>query len=144
MSEYYLYFIIGVFLILFFSGTRIYRNHMRIKYMKLFSDYQSLLEYIMGKAFTIIYKDRILIYSLEATKLDDKQFKVITHDFVNLTVKMLGTVLYKELKKLYGSEETLVFTMVEFFNDRYENDEIRKSSMDSITNEEESNDITTR
>ena len=143
MSIYYFYFYITAFAVLFTVGVIIYRSHMRIKYAKLFNEYQSILEYVMEKAFNIIYKDRILIYSLEATKLDDKEFKVITHDFVNLTVKMLGTVLYKELKTLYGNEETFVFTMVEYFNDRYENDEIRKNSMDSITNEEESNVPTT-
>ena len=65
------------------------------------------LEYHMKKAYDIVFKDKIMIYSLEGMKLDDFQFKVIAKDFAKLILKILGLHykvnlnFFMVIKKLY-------------------------------------------
>ena len=105
----------------------------RVNFIKDFESYIAVLEYHMSKAYDIIHKDRILVYSLEATHIPDKEFNTTTQEFVRLVVKLLGPVLYKEFLELYGNEDTFYFLLVEYFNSRYEDDEIRKNSLDTLT-----------
>jgi hypothetical protein len=104
-------------------------------FIKDFADYRAVLEYHMEKAYDIIHKDRILVYSLEATHIPDKEFNETTQAFMKLVVRMLGPVLYKEYLALYGDEDTFYFLLGDYFNARYENDEIRKNSLDSLTDQ---------
>lgn len=112
------------------------RNRM-MKKIETFSSYLSLLEYHMLKAYDIIYKDKILIYSLEGIKINDSDFNMISKSFVKLVLKLLGENLTNELIELYGSEETLLINIVEYFNTKVENDEIRERAKDNIINNEE-------
>jgi len=89
----------------------------------------------MEKSYDMIHKDRILTYSLEASRLDDTNFNRASKDFVSLVIKLLGPMLYKEFLFLYGDIDTFTFVVLEYFNTRYENDEIRKSSIDELTEE---------
>jgi hypothetical protein len=93
--------------------------------------------YHMDRAYAIIYKDRLLIWSVEATKVSDPDFAKITKDYVELVIKMLGPMLYKEMMYLYGNDDTLLFTVVEYFNDKYENDEIRDASIENLQDEKD-------
>jgi hypothetical protein len=102
-----------------------------------FTDYASVLEYHMNKAYEIIHKDRILVYSLDASRVNDEDFNVISQDFARLVIKLIGPNLYKEFVFLYGDEDTLIFNMIEYFNTRYEADEVRKSSMDTMMEKQE-------
>jgi len=104
----------------------------RQSYIINFESYITILNYHLEKAFDIIYKDRVLIYSLEATKMDDDQFEVTTKDFIKLVLKMVGPTIVEELTFLYGDEETFLFNITEYFNTRFEDDEIRKTSMTSL------------
>jgi hypothetical protein len=101
-----------------------------------FKDYITILNYHMDKAYALIYKDKIFIYSTEAIKLTDKQFAEISKEFANLTLKMIGPSLKKEFLSIYGTEETLLFSIVEYFNSRYEEDEIQKAAADKIMNKD--------
>lgn len=112
---------------------RVHKKHITMSYMKDFASYIGVLEYHMQKAYDIIYKDRVLTYSLEATSLPEKEFNAACQDFANLVIKMIGPRLYEEVCFLYGDEQTFVFNLVEYFNDKYESDEIRKSSINSLT-----------
>jgi len=128
---YIISFIIGIiFCKLFLSKKNI--NIPMIEYIKNFEAYSVVIMFYMSKAYEIIYKDHILIYSIEATKIDDGQFQEAVESFVKLTLKMMGQNLIQEFLIFYGSEETLYFNLVEFFNDKYETDEIRKQSVDAI------------
>lgn len=100
--------------------------------IKSFSNYLTTIEYYLEKAYEIIHKDRILIYSLEATTVSDKEFTSISKDYISLVLKMMGPTLIEEFVFLYGNEETLFFNIIEFFNSKYEEDEIRKDSMDNL------------
>jgi len=86
----------------------------------------------MEKSFDIIYKDRILVYSIEGTKPDDDIIKQNSIDFTKLTLKLLGSTLTEEYIYLYGDEETFIFIIVEYFNTKAEHDEIKQASIDQI------------
>ncbi len=104
-----------------------------IEYIKNFEPYNIVIMFYMSKAYEIIYKDHILIYSIEATKIDDEQFQEAVESYVKLTLKMMGQNLIQEFLVFYGSEETLYFNLIEFFNNKYESDEIRKQSVEAIS-----------
>jgi hypothetical protein len=97
-----------------------------------FESYVAILEYHMKKAYDIIYKDKILIYSLEAVKINDIEFNVVSKDFAVLVMKLIGDNLKEEFIELYGSEETFIFNLIEYFNSRFENDEIREKARENI------------
>jgi len=104
----------------------------RQSYVEKHEQYMKVLDYYMEKSFDIIYKDRILVYSIEGTKPDDNIIKQNSIDFAKLTLKLLGSTLTKEFIYLYGDEETFMFTIVEYFNTKAEHDEIKQASIDQI------------
>lgn len=128
---------ISLFLVGVFLTIRLYYSKRRREMIKDFSEYMSVLQYHMEKAYDIIHKDRILVYSLDASTLTDKEFNRATHDFVRLLIKLLGPMLFKEFVFLYGNEDTFMFNVMEYFNTRYEDDEIRKSSLENLSEAEE-------
>lgn len=125
--------VIGVLFVVYRLFKYERQTKRRETFIHLFTFYSTVLEYHMEKAYEIVHKDRILIYSLEATKLPDKEFNEVTQEFVRLTLKLLGPVLYKEFLELYGDENTLIFTVVEYFNSKYEDDAVRQSSMSILS-----------
>jgi hypothetical protein len=127
-----LFFIISISLIILYID----RNRLS-RMTEKFTDYVSVLEYHLVKAYDIIYKDRILIYSLEATKVDDKEFNIISKDFVYLVLKFIGPNLKDQFVELYGNEETFIFNIVEYFNTRIEKDEIRERAKENLFTEDE-------
>ena len=107
----------------------------KIKIFKIvtnFEKYLLILEYHMQKAYDIIYKDRILIYSLEAVRVNDIDFNIISKDFALLVLKLVGPNLKNEFVNLYGNEETFMFVLMEYFNSKFEDDEIRKKAEDNL------------
>jgi hypothetical protein len=55
----------------------------------------------MEKSFDVIYKDRVLIYSIEGTKPSEDDNKRNSIDFAKFTLKLLGPTLVKEFTFLY-------------------------------------------
>jgi len=117
-------------------AIRLYMSNKRSFFVINFSAYMTVLNYNMEKAYDLIHKDRILIYSMEASRLDDTEFNRASQDFVRLLVKLLGPMLYKEFVFLFGDVDTFTFNVIEYFNTRYEDDEIRKASVENLTEEE--------
>jgi len=114
----------------------IYSAHRRERIIKNFADYTAVLEYHLSKAYEMIHKDKILIYSIEATKLPDKEFNRFSKDFARLVEKMLGKRLLKEFIYLYGGYDTFLFNVIEYFNSKYESDEIRHAAMENVMESE--------
>ena len=108
----------------------------RLYYIKNFKEYMSVYEYHMDKAYDLIHKDKILAYSLDAYRVPDEDYEKISQDFVKLVRKLMGPALMDELIRLYGGEDSFIFVMLEYFGRRYEDDEIRKSAMSNLTQEE--------
>ena len=114
----------------------IYRYIKRLYYIKNFKDYISVLEYHMDKAYDIIHKDRILAFSLDAYRVPDEEYEAISQDFVRVVQKYIGPTLLREFVQLYGNEDAFLFIVLDFFHRRYEQDEIRKTAMDNLTQED--------
>jgi len=112
-----------------------FMDYKRAGQIKGFADYLTVLEYHMNRAYDLIHKDRILIYSLEGMRVKDEEFNTISQDFVKLVLKFIGPSLQKDFVNFYGSEDTFIFNMVEYFNTRYEEDSIRKETMDEMSSD---------
>lgn len=128
---YGLIFIFFSLIVLFFLISNYkYRTHRIEKY----SDYMAILQINLEKAYNMIYKEKVLVYSLEAIKLPEEQLNAISRDFVALVIKFLGPKLYKEYILLYGDYETFTFNILDYFNTKYEEDGIRKDSINDLMN----------
>lgn len=139
--QFYQYFIIIINSI--FAGLmsivawKVYNHLKRVRCVQNFQDYIAVLEYHMVRAYEMIHKDRIFTYSLEGMRVKEEDIDKISQDFVRLVIKLIGPTLYKEFTHLYGDTDTFVFNILEYFNTRYEDDEIRKQSLDSLTEQED-------
>jgi len=136
------YIILGFFGILFAAvlsvvSFRIYMTRKRGEFIKNFPEYMGVLNFHMEKAYEMIHKDRILVYSLEAQGLDDKNFNIASQDFVRLVIKLLGPMLYNEFVFLYGDIDTFTFNVLEYFNTKYESDEIRQTAIENLGEDED-------
>ena len=126
-----------LFTICFMFGIRAILNYMRHqRIISNFADYTSVLQFYMEKAYDMLHKDRILVYSLEATKLPEEQINVVSRDFISLVEKLLGPRLRKEFIFLYGNYETFAFVLVEYFSTSYENDAIRRDAVGEMMESE--------
>ena len=110
---------------------RLIENNERRNYIKNFADYATVLEFYEERAYDIIYKDKLLVYSLEATKVNDKEFQVISKDFSKLVLRLLGPTLQEEFEKMFGLD-ALFINMMEYFNRRYEDDEVRHEATNTM------------
>lgn len=127
--------IIGVW---FVGGiaVSIIRKRRREIYIDKFMQYRSVLEYHMEKAYEMIHKEHILTYSLDAFRIDEKDYDKISKEFVKLVSKFIGPTLLKEYIDLYGDIDTYTFNALDYFATRYENDEIRNTALEQITEAE--------
>ena len=110
---------------------KILRDKKLERYIDSFEKYIIPLDFFMNKSYEMIYKDRILAFSLDGYKVDDKDFELISKEFCKLTIKLMGGSFYKEFTNFFGNEESLFLYMNEYFNSKYEDDEIRRTSLDS-------------
>jgi hypothetical protein len=124
------------FIVLFFCGREVFLHKKRETMITNFDSYSAVLQFHMEKAYSMVHKDQILVYSLEATTLPDAEFHKASFDFIKLVEKLLGPTLVKELVFLYGNYDTFVFNLAEFFNTRYDEDEIRKASINEMMESE--------
>ena len=134
-------FAIGLMYVFFVIRSRNIKKSIQFKIIsdavKSFDSYVSVLEFHMHKAFDIIYKDRILVFSIDGLSPNEGELDVIAKDFSRLVLKLLGPALIEQFILLYGNEETFLFNIVEYFNTRYENDEIKQGALDNLSNSEE-------
>jgi len=124
--------IIPLVICFFFGLKAILNDKQKNRMIKDFTDYISVLQFHMEKAYDMIHKDRVLVYSLEATKVPEEQINIASKDFITLVQKLIGPRLLKEFVFLYGNYETFAFILAEYFSTRYEDDEIRKTSMNDM------------
>lgn len=129
-------FLFSIFLYLFYNllKRKISNEENKLFHKKInnFDSYLSVLEYYMNTSYDIIYKDRVMVYSLEATKIPDNELEPIVKDFISLTIKFLGPRLTNEFIHFYGNEETFYFIVGQTFYLKYENDKIRESSTSNL------------
>jgi len=114
----------------------IYNDYRRTTLVKNFADYHGALNFYLEKGYDLLHKDRILIYSLEATTLPDKEFDKVSKEFVKLVEKSMGPRFLKELIFFYGTHDALTFAILEYFHSKYEIDEIRKTAIENLQEKE--------
>jgi hypothetical protein len=102
------------------------------KFVGKFINIHSILSFHMDASYDTIHKDNILIYSLDGVKPDEKDIDHLTHEFVKLTIKLSGPNMIDIFTELYGDEDNLYFVMMDYFNRRFEDDEIRATAIDNI------------
>lgn len=140
MTELYILIVILCLVLLFYKNLQtkklIIQNKISSDVINQFDKLMSILHYNMNKAYEIIYKENIFIYSLEAVKISDAQFKKTGKDFCKLVLKLCGPNIKNNLIILFGDEETLFFNMLEFFNKKYEEDEISKTTSTNLVQED--------
>lgn len=136
----FFYIIIFMFLVFSIFFSFIYfsfeylkiRNNERTGFINNFENYMILFNYHMDKAYEIIYKERIMVFSIEGMKLTENEFQVVARDFATLVLRMIGPNVKSSLISLYGNEETLLFNIFEYFSNKFENDEVYRSSVDNM------------
>lgn len=125
-----------VFVFLCWIGKILFIHRKRETIIKNFESYTAVLQFHMDKAYNMVHKDQVLVYSLEATTLPDAEFHKASFDFIKLVEKLLGPTLLKEMVFLYGNYDTFAFNLAEYFNTRYDDDEIRKASVGEMMEKE--------
>jgi len=135
--EFFLININILFLILIVFIIKVYENFRKYKFIESFESYMLVLNYFMEKAYDMIYKDSLLIYSVEAMKVDEEQFSQISKGFANLTINLIGPKIHKEFSEFFGNEDVFLFNLIEFFNTKYEGDEIRKTAIGNLMESED-------
>jgi hypothetical protein len=101
-----------------------------------YESYIVTLDYFCKKAYDLIYKDKIMIYSLEAMALNDAQYQAASKDFCNLVFKFLGPSLVNEFTDFFGNDKTLMVNILEYFNTNYENDKIKEQATENMMGKE--------
>lgn len=112
------------------------RNNYRIEQINTSENYLAVLQQQMDKAYSMIYNDRVIPYSLEGYRLSEEEYNNVLKDYINLVIKFLGPNLYSDLIDYFGDESSLMLNMTERFNTRYENDEIRKGTTNQLMGNE--------
>jgi len=151
---YYLAAIFFIIVIGFFACRSLFYMKKRERMVIQFPEYSALLKLHMEKAYDMIYKDQILTFSLEASRLPDKEYNISVRAFIKLVEKMLGKglckefiflygdydtfvfnlaeYLCKEFIFLYGDYDTFVFNLAEYFVSLYDSDAIRETAMENV------------
>ena len=113
-----------------------------VEKIKEFGSYLSFLHYHMDRAYDIIHKDQILVYSVDGMKLEEDKLELAVKNFSKITLDFIGPIMSEELVDLYGDEDTLLLNIAEYFTTKYEDDEIRDESLKDImgTNENDISD----
>ena len=57
------------------------KNNQYLDFIKYYEHYFIVLTLHMDKAFEIIYKEKIMAFSMEAMKINDNQYRTISKDF---------------------------------------------------------------
>ena len=123
------------FLLICFSISRYFNKKIDLEFIVNFSSYIAVLQYHMDKAYDMIHKDRILIYSLESVKPSEDEIILASKDFSKLVLRFLGPRMERNLMYLYGDKETLVLNLIDYFNTKFDDDEIRQKSVDNMINQ---------
>lgn len=128
------YLIFFILIFLFYKIGKYIFSEIKIFFkILIFTKYLGILNYHLEKAYDIIYKDKIIVYSLEATKPNEQDIDKINKEFILLTIKMIGNKLEDQLIDFYGSKENLLFNIGLYFVEKYEDDSIRKSALDTLS-----------
>lgn len=131
--------VIFIVILLLFISISIYVFEKRIKDYKIrmlmvkeFSNYMAILEYFMNKSYDLVFKDKILPYSIDGFKMNQEELDNVLKEYVTLVMKLIGPNLQTELENLFGDRISLLRNITEYFHNRLENDQIRKTVLSNM------------
>lgn len=101
-----------------------------------YESYIVTLDYFCKKAYDLVYKDKIMIYSLEAMAFNNVQYQAVSKEFCSLVFKFLGPSLISEFTDFFGDDKTLMVNILEYFNTNYENDKIKETATENMMGKE--------
>jgi len=101
-----------------------------------YESYIVTLDYFCKKAYDLIYKGKIMIYSLEAMGLNDAQYQAVSKEFCSLVFRLLGHSLVNEFTDFFGDDKTLMINILEYFNTNYEDDKIKEQATENMMGKE--------
>lgn len=137
-----LYFYLSIYIpviAIIFSVLSIINKYLQnitdIKMMKSFQDYETLMDYYFDKAYTTIYKDNILVFSVEGMSPNEEDVENIQHQYLDLLTKMMGSWLLNRIENYYGDRKTFYYNALTYFDVHYENDAIKKDAIENQISE---------
>jgi len=74
-----------------------------------------------------------MVYSVNATKLVGKELDEIKKEYCDLTLKLLGPKLTRDLREVYG--DSLLFNILLYFEEKYDEDEIYSATVNKMKEE---------
>lgn len=107
------------------------------RFVEKFVDVHAIMTFHMEAAYETIHKDNILVFSLDGVKPNEKDIDHLSHEFIKLVMTLSGPNMLGLFAELYGDEDTLFFVMMDYFNRKFEDDEIRTAAIDNIQEGEE-------
>lgn len=126
--------ILGFISIALFLSSYYYYNYKRDYTIILnFENYIIVFDHFLMKSFSIIYKEDIFIYSIDAYTPSNKD--ELCKKFIMLFLKLIGPRLKKQFVYFFGSEEALLANVVTYFSTKFEDDQIRKAATEKSLNQ---------
>jgi len=107
------------------------------KLIENFVHIHAILTFHMDASYETIHKDNILVYSLDGLKPNEENIDDLCREFVKLTMKLAGSNMTDLFTELYGGDENMFFVMMDYFNRRFEDDEIRAQAIENIQDGDE-------
>lgn len=106
-----------------------------------YSEYMGVLQYILDKAYMIIHKTELVTFSLEGYRPDGPELQKAMVNYIDLAKKFLGPNLIESFIMFFGDEHTFYFNLMEYFHNRFENDEIRNTTISNMMKDEDDVDV---
>ena len=102
------------------------------KLIENFDHIHAILTFHMEASYETIHKDNILVYSLDGLKPNEENINELSREFVKLTMTLAGPNMVELFIELYGDDENMFFVMMDYFDRRFEDDEIRAQAIENI------------
>jgi len=129
--------VIGVIFSILSIINKYLNNIVDLKRVKIYQDYETLGEYYFDKSYLTIYKDNILVYSVEGMSPKEEDITKIQHKYLELLVTLMGDWMVDQFIKYYGSKHAFYMNALSFFDSRYEDDAIKESVINKQIQEAE-------
>jgi len=111
-------------------------NIVNLKRICNYENYETLAEYYYQKAYTIIYKDNILVYSVEGMSPKEEDVKKIQHKYLELIVDLMGEWMIEQFERYYGDRHAFYINALTFFDINYEDDAVKESAINKQMQEQ--------
>jgi len=86
--------------------------------------YYDIIDKILDTAYESIYKDQIVPYSTSGMTPNDDQLETTKRNCVKLFIQLCGPSIHEDLINFYGSETSIVETILLKMQEKMDSDEI--------------------